>query len=147
MAVFADPGGAVAGAWQPEAHQGFGVSAEAGAPCWVELLAADYDTAVSFYTSAFGWKTETMSDTEGLRYTLNSPYKDSTAGILDAAATLPAGAASRWLIYLGVTGTDDALRQVQELGGTVARPAWDSPFGRLAQVADPTGAVITLISV
>src|SRR3954453_75571 len=53
MAVFADPGGAVVCAWQPEAHQGFGLSAEAGAPCWFELLATDYEAAVAFYTRAF----------------------------------------------------------------------------------------------
>ncbi|MFD1213840.1 VOC family protein [Arthrobacter sp. GCM10027362] len=147
MAAFADPGGAVVCAWQPEIHQGFGLSAEAGAPCWFELLAADYEAAVAFYTRAFGWKTETMSDTDELRYTLNSPYGDSTAGILDAKASLPAGATSHWVVYLGVPDTDDAVRRAQELGGTAMRPAWDSPYGRLAQVADPTGAVFMLISV
>ena len=65
LAVFADPGGAVVCGWQPEVHQGFGLSAEPGAPCWFELLATDYDAAVSFYTRAFGWKPETMSDTGG----------------------------------------------------------------------------------
>lgn len=147
MAVFADPGGAVVCAWQPEAHQGFGLSAEAGAPCWFELLATDYEAAVAFYTRAFGWKTETMSDTEEFRYTLNSPYKDSTAGILDARDRLPAGATSHWLVYLGVTEPDDAVRRIQELGGTVMRPPFDSPYGRLAQVADPGGAVFMLLSV
>ncbi|NKX56332.1 VOC family protein [Arthrobacter mobilis] len=147
MAVFADPGGALVCGWQPETHLGFGLSGEAGAPCWFELLSTDYAASVAFYAQAFDWKTETMSDSEEFRYTLNRPYRDSTAGILDAAATLPAGATSHWLVYLGAPDTDDAVLRVQELGGTVMRPAWDSPFGRLAQVADPAGAVFMLISV
>lgn len=145
LAVFADPGGAVVCGWQPEVHQGFGLSAEPGAPCWFELLATDYNAAVSFYTRAFGWKPETMSDTEELRYTLNRPSRDSTAGILDAKDTLPAGASSHWLLYLGTPDTDTAVQRVQELGGTVLRAPWNSPYGRMAQVADPTGAAFMLM--
>jgi predicted enzyme related to lactoylglutathione lyase len=32
------------------------------------------------------------------------------------------------------------------LGGTTVRPAWDSPYGRIAIVADDHGAVFSLIS-
>jgi uncharacterized protein len=147
MAAFRDPGGALVCAWQPEVHQGFGLSAEAGAPCWFELLATDYAAAVAFYARAFGWKPQTMSDSEEFRYTLNSPYQDSTAGIFDARGSLPAGATSHWLVYLGAPDTDDAVQRVQDLGGTVRRPPWDSPYGRLAQIADPAGAVFMLISI
>jgi uncharacterized protein len=147
MAAFTDPGGAVVCAWQPESHTGFGLSAEAGAPCWFELLATDYPAAVSFYTAAFGWKATVMSDTGDFRYTLNRPYQDSTAGILDAATSLPAGATSHWLVYLGAADTDEAVRRVRELGGTVLQQPADSPYGRLARVADPAGAVFGLMSV
>jgi predicted enzyme related to lactoylglutathione lyase len=43
-----------------------------------------------------------------------------------------------------VADTDAALARVVELGGTVLRAAADTPFGRLAEAADPTGARLRL---
>jgi predicted enzyme related to lactoylglutathione lyase len=68
------------------------------------------------------------------------------AGILDAATFLPAGAPSNWQIYFQVADVDTALAKIQELGGSVLQPAEDSTFGRLAQVADATGAGFRLIT-
>ena len=45
-----------------------------------------------------------------------------------------------------VENADDAtLAKIVELGGTVVMPAWDTPYGRLAEAADPTGARFKLI--
>ena len=43
--------------------------------------------------------------------------------------------------------TDAALARVAELGGTVVRPAWDTPYGRMAVPADDQGAVFSLMSI
>jgi hypothetical protein len=36
---------------------------------------------------------------------------------------------------------------VGDLGGTTLRPAWDTPYGRMAVVADNHGASFSLISI
>jgi len=35
---------------------------------------------------------------------------------------------------------------VTKLGGSVMRPAWDTPYGRMAIVGDDQGAVFALMS-
>ena len=45
-----------------------------------------------------------------------------------------------------VADTDAALERIVELGGSVAMPAENTPFGRLAQAADPTGALFKLVA-
>ncbi|MGH3621807.1 MAG: VOC family protein, partial [Sciscionella sp.] len=57
MAFVTDPGGAGIGLWQPGRHQGFGVLGEPGAPSWFELHTRDYEAAVGFYRTVFGWDT------------------------------------------------------------------------------------------
>ena len=41
---------------------------------------------------------------------------------------------------------DTAVKATQELGGQVIMPAKDTPYGRVAMVADPTGAGFNLSS-
>lgn len=147
MAVLVDPGGAAIGVWQPEQHQGFGLVGEAGAPVWHELHTGDYAGTVSFYQRVFGWTTNVMSDTDDFRYTVMVD-DDGTqlAGVMDAQNFMPQGAPASWAVYLGVEDVDASLDTVQRLGGTVLDQAQDTPFGRLATAADPTGAKFKLSS-
>ena len=39
-----------------------------------------------------------------------------------------------------------AVAQIVDLGGSVLIPADDSPYGRIAQVADPCGAMFRVVS-
>ena len=48
-------------------------------------------------------------------------------------------------MYFGVEDVDAALSTVTRLGGTVLDGPMDSPFGRLATVADPQGASFQII--
>jgi uncharacterized protein len=65
---------------------------------------------------------------------------------MDAAGFLPEGVPAFWAIYFAVDSTDAALEKVVELGGSVVTGAEDSPNGRLATAADPTGARFKLVS-
>jgi predicted enzyme related to lactoylglutathione lyase len=65
---------------------------------------------------------------------------------MDAAAFLPDGVPAHWSIYFGVDDADSALAKIVDLGGAIIRPAEDTPFGRLAQAADPTGALFKLVA-
>jgi hypothetical protein len=48
-------------------------------------------------------------------------------------------------VYFGVDDTDTAVAKAVELGGTIVDDAEDTPYGRLATIADPTGARFTLV--
>ncbi len=146
MAVLVDPGEATVGVWQPGDHRGFGVVAEPGAPAWFELHTRAYDASVSFYRDVFGWQTHTMSDSPEFRYTTLGEGEGALAGVMDASGILPEGVPSKWYVYVAVADTDAALQQVVELGGAVVLPAEDTPYGRLAEVTDPTGAAFKLVA-
>jgi predicted enzyme related to lactoylglutathione lyase len=146
IAVLGDPGGAGIGVWQPGLHKGFGVLGEAGAPSWFELHTRDYEGAVEFYRKVFRWDTEVVSDIPELRYTTLTHGDGPLAGIMDSAGFLPEGVPAHWFVYFGVEDTDAALAKVVELGGSVVQPAEDTPYGRLAAAADPTGAQFKLVA-
>jgi uncharacterized protein len=145
MAVVSDPGGAAIGIWQPGRHQGFGVVGEPGTPSWFELHTRDYQAAGAFYREVFGWHTHVVSDTPDFRYITLRHGEDWLAGIMDAAGFLPDGVPAHWSVYFGVEDTDAALAQIVELGGAILRPAEDTPYGRLATTADPTGTQFKLV--
>jgi uncharacterized protein len=146
MAVLGDPGGAAIGVWQPGAHPGFGLLGEPGTPSWFELHARDYPAAVAFYRDVFGWDIQVASDTPEFRYTTLGHGDGQLAGIMDASAFLPDGVPAQWYVYFGVVDTDAALAKIVELGGTVVVAAEDTPHGRLATAADPTGATFKLVA-
>jgi uncharacterized protein len=144
MAYLADPTGASVGVWQPGKHQGFGVYGEPGAPAWFELHTSDYHAAVNFYRDVFGLETEVAGDTPDFRYTILRKGDEQVAGIMDATAFLPEGQPARWSVYFGSDDTDASLAKVTAAGGAVVQAAEDTPYGRLATVADPAGAQFKL---
>ncbi|MFJ6537127.1 VOC family protein [Paenarthrobacter sp. NPDC091711] len=145
MAMYADASGAAIGAWQFGEMKGYEIAAEAGAPAWHELLSKDYESAVAFYRKVFGWDTSVMSDTPEFRYTTLGAGDDAKAGIMDASGFLPEQVPSMWSVYFAVEDTDASVEQATALGATVMQPAEDTPFGRLATLSDPTGAVFKVI--
>jgi uncharacterized protein len=144
MAFVTDPSGAAIGIWQPGSHGGFTVLDEPGAPSWFELHTRDYDAAVPFYRKVFGWDAHTMSDTPEFRYTTLGEGETALAGIMDSTNFLPEGVPAHWATYFGVEDTDAAVAKVEKLGGSIVVPGHDTPYGRLAQVTDPTGAAFRL---
>lgn len=125
-----------------------------GAPCWIDLYSSNTDAATTFYgrllgwsaRDVFGWEPRTMSDTPEFRYTTLGEGDDALAGIMDDTSSAPEGSPAGWSVYFRVDDTDAALERVVELGGTVVEPAVDTPYGRLAQAADPTGVVFRLVA-
>ena len=53
---------------------------------------------------------------------------------------------SHWTIFFGAEDVDKTLQVIADNGGAVLRAAEDTPYGRLASAADPTGAVFNLSS-
>ena len=141
FAMLVDAGGSIIGAWQPNTVQGFELTGEVGAPAWFELHTGDYAAAVSFYRDVFGWDTHVVGDSPEFRYTTLGEGEGQLAGIMEDESE-PSG----WNVYFEVADTDAALEQVEALGGRVLRPAEDTPYGRLARAADPTGAAFRLVA-
>lgn len=144
MAMVGDPGQASIGIWQPGAHKGFGTTNEHGTPSWFELHTRDYDSCVAFYSNVFGWDTHQLSDEPDFRYTTNAAEESATAGIMDSSAFMPEGVPSSWAVYFWVDDVDAAVSSAVAMGATVQHDAEDSPYGRLAGLADPTGAAFKL---
>lgn len=144
MAVAVDPGGAVIGMWQPGDHRGFGFVGEPGAPSWFELHTRTYEPSLAFYRAVFGWNTRVESDSDEFRYSTVAVDDEQYAGVMDASGFLPEGAPAGWSVYFGVADCDHSVSEVVSLGGEVVMKAEDTPYGRIATVTDPTGALFRL---
>ncbi|MDR7083741.1 putative enzyme related to lactoylglutathione lyase [Arthrobacter ginsengisoli] len=145
MAMIGDATGAAVGLWQPGEMKGYELAAEAGTPAWHELHTKDYAAAVTFYEDVFGWDTEVMSDTPEFRYATLGAGDDAKAGIMDASGYLPAEVPSHWQVYFAVNDADASVEKAVSLGAKVIDGPEDSPFGRLATLTDPTGAMFKII--
>ncbi|WP_164863673.1 VOC family protein [Agromyces sp. LHK192] len=146
------PGGALIGVWERDAGEAsapFGIERfEApGAPSWFELLTRDYEADVAFAERVLGWTPRVMSDTPEFRYTLLTTADGADlAGIWDVSDASAGTRPSAWELYFGTADVDVACGVVERLGGAVAEPPEDSPYGRIARVTDATGASFRFIS-
>jgi uncharacterized protein len=145
MALATDPGGAVFGLWQAGQHTGVQLANEPGSLTWNENLSRDFDGNKAFYEAVFGYEYGDIGAT-GFRYATLKTGGSEVGGIGELDSSLPAAVAAHWSVYFAVEDTDAAVATVSGLGGATVRPAWDSPYGRIAIVADPGGAVFSLIS-
>lgn len=139
IALVADPTAAVFGVWQAGSHGGAGLVNEPGAMAWNELATTDLDAATTFYTEVFGFDTddEPMHDDAVYRvFTLDGRAVCGAYRLLPEMAGLP----PHWACYFAVEDADRAASAVEDAGGSVVRPPEDTPYGRMAVVADPGGA-------
>ncbi|GJF16676.1 hypothetical protein NGTWS0302_16330 [Mycolicibacterium cyprinidarum] len=147
MGMLTDPAGAFFGLWQPTGHRGFEVVGALGAPVYFQLTTRDYAGTLDFYRQVFGWHTEVVSDTDEFRYSTATFDGDTLLGVMDGAAVLSKGEPSRWSVFLGADDVDDTVQVILDNGGSIIRAAEDTPYGRLAAVADATGAGFNLSSI
>jgi predicted enzyme related to lactoylglutathione lyase len=145
MAVVLDPGGQAIGVWQPDQFAGIANVDEVGLPSWFELHTREYDRAIEFYRDVFGWTPQVMMDQPDMRYTVLDHDGDQLAGVMDSSGSGPDEPAG-WFVYIWVADADATLARATELGGSVIRAAEDTPYGRLATVADPNGAVLKIMA-
>ncbi|MCW2690832.1 MAG: lactoylglutathione lyase family protein, partial [Mycobacterium sp.] len=106
----------------------------------------DFGTTMGFYRDVLGWQTELISDTDEFRYAVALFDGEQLLGVMDGSKFLADGVPASWLFYLGAEDVDKTLELITDNGGSVLQPANDTPYGRLAQAGDPTGAVFNLSS-
>lgn len=148
MAVLVDTAGAMFGLIEPAGEDAFIAAGEPGTPVWHENTAvSNYDGVIEFYRDLLDWSVSAMDGGPNFRYSTALQDGAAFAGIRGAEGQFPPQVPSFWQSYLGVLDVDAAVKQVPELGGEVIREPWDSEFGRMALIADSTGATLTICEV
>ena len=116
---------------------------EPGTPCWIDLSTPDQDAAADFYGALFGWTVEegeSPEETGGYRVATKDGH--AVGGVMK---TMQEGQPPAWMTYMSVEDVDATTERAREAGGSVlAEPMSVLDFGRMAVIADPTGAVFGL---
>ncbi|MGW4029372.1 VOC family protein [Streptomyces sp. NPDC004838] len=144
LAIVTDPAGAVFGLWQPSAHRGAAVRGTPGTPVWNELLTAETSSIAKFYQTVFGYELDPVVSADHDYVTLQLAGRP-VAALHGVGRALPRGRGTYWMTYFEVKDPDLAAHQVVELGGQILQRPRESPHGRIATVADPEGAVFTVV--
>jgi predicted enzyme related to lactoylglutathione lyase len=141
MSVIADPTGALLCLWQAKNHIGASLVNEHGALSWEEVMTPDVPAATAFYTKLFGWEAAPLQ-MPGMEYTELKLNGRSIGGAMKPPME---GVPAVWGIYFAVDDTDKAVQIATSNRGTVIQPPTDIPPGRIAVLADPAGAMFTVI--
>lgn len=114
--------------------------------CWAELATTDTAAAKSFYSSLFGWEIEDADIPGGGVYsmfTIGGRYVGAASDQQEQERSQ--GVPPHWNLYVSVDDADAFVKRAEAAGGTVLAPAFDvMDAGRMAVLADPTGAVVSL---
>ena len=145
MFMAADPGGAVFGVWQAARHTGMQLANEPGAVCWNENMSRDFESNKAFYQAVFGYQYDDMSSGE-FKYATFRTTGEGLGGIGDLGGTpAPDEAPAHWMTYFTVDDADAAVQTATALGGGIIRPAWDTPYGRMAILSDDQGSIFAIM--
>lgn len=141
MALVADPTGAMFCLWTAKNSIGAHLVNEHGTLSWNELMTADVPAAAAFYEKLLGWGANTQGTPE-MEYT---EFKLGDRSIGGAMKPPMPGMPSVWGIYFATDDTDKTAELATANGGTVIQGPMDIEPGRMAVLADPTGAMFSVI--
>lgn len=145
MLVAMDPAGAAFGVWQAAGMNGFAVYNEPGGVTWEDARLADPDAGRAFYAAVFGYNYEPIegAPADYGTFDIGGDPLGGMGGMMGA----PEGTPSHWVAYFSVPDTDAAVATARRHGGTVLGEPWDTPYGRMAALSDPGGAVFMVVAV
>ena len=117
---------------------------------WTELVTADPAGAAKFYATVVGWTVEEMEmagappGSEPYRVCMNG--EEMVCGIMARPPEM-GDAPDMWTSYIGVADVDAAAKRAEAAGGRVLNGPFDIPnIGRIAMIADPTGATVGIMT-
>ncbi|MER5774092.1 VOC family protein [Streptomyces sp. NPDC002039] len=146
VAICSDPLGAIFGIWQAGSHLGTALHGSPGTPVWNELVTQDTTAVGKFYEHVFGHEARQHPDaTDDFDYLTLRLDGRPVAAVHGVGRSLPHDRGPHWMTYFEVEDTDAAAARVIDLGGRVVQPPREGFNGRLATVADPEGAIFTLV--
>jgi len=145
QAVFADPEGAVFAVLASSSGDPPDFLAAPGEWIWSSLLAQDPDTDAAFYQALFGYDVFDLPSDDGLEHVILSTDDYARASV----NALPSDSSRRhphWLNFVRVVDAVGVAAKAVALGGRVlVEPHIDRHGGKVAVVADPTGAPFGLM--
>src|SRR6185312_4404177 len=98
----------------------------AGVPCWIDVVQADPDRTMAFYSDLFGWTYEMRTPAEApTRYAYARLDGLTVGGVGGPPASAAEG--RDWTTYVAVASADDTADAVEANGGRVLAPAVDIP--------------------
>ncbi len=100
---------------------------------------------MEFYTKMFGWE---LPQTKVTPMDYKEIVLGGTAygGMMAIDENWPPDVPSHWATYIAVDSADETVAKITENGGSVRVPPFDAPgVGRMAMVADPSGADFAII--
>ncbi|MFD9729172.1 VOC family protein [Streptomyces sp. NPDC059072] len=145
MAVVSDPQGAVFGLWEAKSFTGAGIVNEPGALIWNELSTTDTDAAGRFYAAALPM-TPKRSEMPGAEGYVEWQVGGRAVGGMMTLEKAPPGTPPHWMAYFSVDDVDGVTAAAVRAGATVLAPPFDMAAGRMAVLADPQGAVFSVIA-
>jgi uncharacterized protein len=145
QAIFADAEGAIFGVIRSSSGDPQDFEADPGDWIWIQLLSRDGKKASEFYGKVGGYEVaeNTASDRLSDYVLVSKGYARATIRTISSAL---AGVQPSWLPFVRVKSVRDAVAQAKQLGGTLLlEPNPERLQGRVAVIADPTGAAIGLL--
>ena len=140
MLVATDPQGGRFGVNQALSHIGAELTSEPGGIAWEHCVQPDPEAGMAFYAAVFGWVFSPLDDHGGYMFG-GKPGEPPYGSFGRMEPDAPAG----WQVTFGAESTDAVVSIFQAAGGTTVMPAHDSPWGRMATIADATGALFTVM--
>jgi len=145
QAVFADAEGALFGVVKSSAGDPEDFLADPGDWIWIQLLSRDGPKAAEFYRQVGGYEIIVNTQSNQLSdYVLTSEgYARATVRTIrtDDAKLRPT-----WLLFVRVKNVGESVTLTKQLGGKVwIEPKPEFLDGKVAVIADPTGAAIGLL--
>lgn len=142
MAHLQDPTGADFSLWQADQHVGWQVSNEPGSVAWHELYSTNAKAARDFYAALLGATADVMPG--GMEYYVLKHGEGQLAGIMQIDPSW-GEMQSNWVNYYAVNNADETAAVAVKNGGKQMGSIDDSPFGRIAALMDPFGAIFKVI--
>jgi predicted enzyme related to lactoylglutathione lyase len=110
-----------------------------GAFGWVELVTADVDKALNYYTQVLGWTAKPMNIGD-MKYTVINASGRDVGGIRKPSPDEPPG--TRWDVYITVKDIAATARKAEQAGGRIIMPPTAVPgVGKMMVFSDPIGGM------
>ena len=118
---------------------------------WNELVTPDPDACKAFYGEIVGWTATDVPMPAGGggtgTYTLWVSGDKQVGGMFRMEGPQFEGVPPHWMAYITVDDVDGACAKVGPAGGQILFPPTDiEGVGRFCVIADPTGAVVSLMT-
>ena len=142
MVIAVDPTGAAFGVWQATEMIGAGVYNEPGSLVWEDARLPDPAAAKRFYADVFGYTYRAVegAPTDYETFGTGGDPFGGMGGLMGG----PEGTPGHWVAYFSVSDVHAAVTAAESAGGSIAMAPVDTPFGRMAAIADPFGATFSV---